>query len=178
MRIRSLSVLMGAIFMLSLFGLAMGDEAAKPAGETVKPTTEVKHEYVGAKKCSMCHKKDGVFESWSATKHATVWESLSAEDQKKDEFKKYYTTGTTAKGDLLTGVECEACHGPGSDYMKMAIMKDPEKAIENGLIIPDVNTCLKCHNDKTPAALAAISKDFNFEKMKATGVHKKMAFGL
>ena len=51
------------------------------------------------------------------------------------------------------------------------IMEDREQAIANGLLIPDEKTCLKCHNADAPEALAASAKDFNFEKMRATGVH-------
>jgi len=48
------------------------------------------------------------------------------------------------------GVSCESCHGPGSEYKKMSIMKDREKAIANGLIIPEEKVCLVCHNEKNP----------------------------
>lgn len=157
MRVRVLSILAIVCFAVVLFGLVGAEE--------------VKHEYIGATKCKMCHKKDGTFESWAATKHATAWDSLSAEDQKSEEIKKFYTTGTTAKDELLTGVQCEACHGPGSDYKSKKIMEDREQAVANGLVIPDEKTCLKCHNADAPAALAATAKDFNFEKMRAAGVH-------
>ena len=29
-------------------------------------------EYVGAKKCKVCHKKSGIYESWEASTHATA----------------------------------------------------------------------------------------------------------
>ena len=72
---------------------------------------------VGAEKCKMCHKVQ--YESWAKSKHAT---------------------GT----DKAT---CETCHGNGADYMKMAVMKDPAKAKEAGLIAkPEKASCTaKCH---------------------------------
>ena len=77
---------------------------------------------VGAEKCKMCHKVQ--YESWSASKHAAQ----------------------TPK------VECETCHGPGSDYMKMATMKDPAAAKAAGLILPAKADCAKCHGKgKVPA---------------------------
>lgn len=75
------------------------------------------HAAVGSAKCKMCHKVE--FDSWAKTKHAT----------------------TEPKA------ECETCHGNGGDYLKMAVMKDPVKAKEAGLIAkPEKATCTaKCH---------------------------------
>jgi hypothetical protein len=158
MRVRYVSIIIAIVFVVSILSLAIAEE--------------VKHEYVGAKKCKICHKKDGIHAAWLETKHATAWDSLSAEDQKKEGIKAFYTTGTDAKGELLTGIQCEACHGAGADYKKKSIMEDREKSVANGLLIPDEKTCLKCHNEKAPtAALAATAKGFDYEKMKAKGVH-------
>ena len=84
---------------------------------TLPKLSAADHAAVGADKCKMCHKVQ--FESWSKSKHATA----------------------TPK------TECESCHGNGADYMKMAVMKDPAKAKEAGLIAkPDKASCLaKCH---------------------------------
>ncbi|MEZ5360294.1 MAG: multiheme c-type cytochrome [Candidatus Zixiibacteriota bacterium] len=157
MRKSLISILTLALFIAVAFTMA-GDK-------------EVKHEYVGADKCKICHKKDGTYESWLTTKHATAFDGLSDADKKNPEFMKYYTTGTDAKGELLTGVQCEACHGAGADYKKKAIMENREEAIANGMIIPDENTCKGCHNEKAPGALGASAKEFDFAKMKVKGVH-------
>ena len=50
-------------------------------------------------------------------------------------------------------------------------MEDRETAIANGLIIPTAETCKHCHNADAPGALAASAKDFDYEKMKAKGIH-------
>ena len=52
------------------------------------------------------------------------------------------------------GVTCEYCHGPGSEYKKLSIMKNKEKAAENGLIVyqseDDIEEmCLVCHGQET-----------------------------
>jgi hypothetical protein len=42
--------------------------------------------------------------------------------------------------------ECETCHGAGSGYMTIAVMKDPVKAKAAGLIAkPDKASCVACH---------------------------------
>ena len=92
----------------------------------------------GRKKCSNCHKSQ--YESWKETGHAKALESLKPSnkseakvkagldpDRDYSEDKKCvgcHVTGFGKDGgyDLedpskyLTGVTCESCHGPGSDY--------------------------------------------------------------
>jgi hypothetical protein len=160
---RKLIAILVAVSMLAAFSLLSAQEEK---AKEEKPS----YEYVGAKKCRICHKKDGIHESWMATKHATAWESLGEENQKKEECIGCHSTGTTAKGDLLTGVQCEACHGPGSEYKSKSIMEDREKAIANGLLIPDENTCKNCHNENVPEEFRP-EKPYDFAEMMKTGLH-------
>ncbi len=149
-----------------IFSLVMAQEKEAKAEKTV----EAKFEYVGADKCKMCHKKDGIHDSWLATKHATAWEALKPEQQKDEKCVGCHTTGKLADGTILEGVQCEACHGPGSAYKKKSIMEDREKAIANGLLIPNEKTCLGCHNENVPEEFRSKEK-FDYAKMKAKGVH-------
>lgn len=171
MRMRTIAILTGLIFLVSLSAIALAQEATTEAKPEAKK--EVKHDYVGVKVCKMCHTKDGIYPSWEKTPHATVWDKLTDEQKKDETFQKYYATGKLPDGTLLTNVQCEACHGPGGDYKTISIMKDKEKAIANGLIMPDAETCKKCHNAEAPTeALKASAKDFDFAKMEAKGVHE------
>lgn len=154
----------GAVF----FAPAFADDSSA-AKETTKPEA-AKHGYIGAKKCMMCHKKGNVYASWLETKHAKAWEALKPEEQKNEKCVACHSTGMDVAGELLTEVQCEACHGPGSDYWKSSIMKDRKAAIANGLIMPDEKTCKKCHNENVPAQFAS-KTPFDFAKMKAAGVH-------
>lgn len=109
--------------------------------------------YVGAKKCKMCHKgakKGEVWEKWEKGPHAKAFEALKGKGEEKNaDCLKCHATD--AKAAAEEGVGCEACHGPGSVYKKMSIMKDKKKAMENGLIEPTEAVCKKCHigNDHT-----------------------------
>ena len=77
---------------------------------------------IGADKCKMCHKVQ--FESWKASSHAKT----------------------------APPMDCEACHGPGSDYKSMSVMKNPEAAKKAGLVNPTKADCAKCHGKgKVPA---------------------------
>lgn len=140
------------------------------------------HKYVGVSKCKTCHKtkKTGnQFEKWQNGPHAKAFEILATEEskaiakekgiddpQKSDQCLSCHVTANGVAAELkeetLTmeeGVSCEQCHGPGSGYKKMSIMKDRAKAIEAGLLIPDEKTCLACHNENSPTY-----KPFVFEE--------------
>ena len=118
--------------------------------------------YIGADKCKLCHKIE--YTSWAATKHAKAFDSLKPEDRAKKECVECHVTGGKTE---MPGVQCEACHGPGSQYKTISIMKDKQKAIAAGLVIPTEKNCVQCHNKKSPNF-----KGFNFVEM-APKVHDK-----
>lgn len=98
-------------------------------------------DYVGDSKCKMCHKTQHA--SWLETTHAKALDDAKgAENYDKAAC---VTCHATNSDEAMPGVQCEACHGPGSDYKKMSIMKDREKAVANGLVIPDQAVCDACH---------------------------------
>jgi len=142
------------------------------AGETKKKAKTP--EYVGEKKCKMCHKDE--HKSWLETKHAKAFDVLKPEDKKKDSCVVCHVTGFGVADTLFEGVQCEACHGPGSLYKSTKIMSKKKYkenreaqhklALEAGLVIPDEKTCTGCHNKKSPSF-----KGFDYKKMKAKGVH-------
>lgn len=75
------------------------------------------------------------------------------------------------------GVSCENCHGAGGSYIAVheEIMKSKRKyKIDEmhaaGTVTPDKAVCVTCHNEKSPTFDA--SKPFDFEAMKAKGVHE------
>ncbi len=153
------------------------------------------HKYVGAEKCKMCHNspaKGAQFTKWSESKHAKAYATLATDEAKKvaqakgiaDPQKdpaclKCHVTGASAPADQLgekykkeEGVTCEACHGPGSDYMAMAVMKDKAKATAAGLVDPTEAVCKGCHNPESPTF-----KEFNFATASATIAHPNPAKG-
>ena len=124
-------------------------------------------DYVGVTKCKMCHSSKAMggtqYKVWQTTKHANALETLKGDDAKNPKCLKCHTTGygkTAASGADLSGVQCEACHGPGSAYKSTRIMSKKafkenrdaahQKAVDAGLIIPDENVCKSCHNSESP----------------------------
>jgi len=70
---------------------------------------------VGSSACKLCHRVQ--FASWAASAHARRNPPL----------------------------DCEGCHGAGSEYKAMATMKDPAKASAAGLVRPGAPFCTTCH---------------------------------
>lgn len=64
----------------------------------------------------------------------------------------------------LQGVGCEACHGPGSEYKSMKVMKDIHADTLDGKTVGlntiEAATCTVCHNEKNPNYDKA--KPFNY----------------
>ena len=122
------------------------------------------HAYISGAKCKACHKiaKGGeVWQVWEATSHATAFESLAQEEGGAEDPNclRCHTTGYGEGGYEkeqvevdFKGVQCEACHGPGADYKISHTKADTKEQAyaELGLVKPDEETCLKCHNDENP----------------------------
>lgn len=143
------------------------DEKVPGKSDTLK-WAESKFHYVGEAKCKTCHKVE--YDSWAKSKHAKAWESLKPEEQKNPECVACHSVGKTQADSLLTGIGCESCHGPGSDYRTMKAMKDPKLAAEAGLLPVTEATCVRCHNKKSPTF-----KGFDFKEMMKAGMHEVKA---
>jgi len=149
------------------------------------------HKYVGTKMCGMCHKteKQGQqVDIWKKSKHAEAYQTLLTD--KANAFAKergltkpavespeclqchVITSPNVDKGlDMKDGVQCETCHGPGSEYKSITIMKDKAKSIAAGLTefkddAAIEKACRKCHNEKSPSY-----KEFKFDERWAKIKH-------
>jgi YVTN family beta-propeller protein len=49
---------------------------------------------------------------------------------------------------VAQGVQCEKCHGPGSEYMDEAVMRDKQASRAAGLLMPTREDCRGCHLPK------------------------------
>jgi excinuclease UvrABC ATPase subunit len=183
-------VLISALLVISfafLFAFTP-DNATKSSGD---------FKYVGVDGCTkVCHKSESAgkqLDIWKASKHANAYKSLQTPEADKIAQEKGYSTpaaetpqcvkchvlGKDIDPAELTdgfkkedGVQCESCHGPGSEYKAMSIMKDREKAIANGLIIhtDKEKFCTTCHNPESPTY-----KEFNYDTFWAQIKHYKPA---
>jgi hypothetical protein len=151
------------------------------------------YKYTGVRDCSRCHKKDLMGDQtavWKKTAHATALETLKGEKAVKiakergiasppheaDECVRCHATAygvTPEQTDkrplrLQDGVQCESCHGPGSEYKGNKVMSDREASLAAGMWDPrnDEKLCLACHNDESPTF-----ESFDFEERKEKIAH-------
>lgn len=149
--------------------------------------------FVGVKTCGMCHKKDkdgNQLKIWKESKHANAFKTLGTEESKKiaadmgiedpqkaaeclechaSGYEKDANIGKKFK--VKEGVQCETCHGAGSKYKSMKIMKDHAKSVAAGMVDFSAEGSIKaqcetCHNEKSPTF-----KGFNFEERWAEIKH-------
>ena len=103
--------------------VASASNVVDPGGEVVVAATKSGLTRIGVDKCRVCHKVQHA--SWAASGHAKRNPPL----------------------------DCEGCHGPGSEYKALSVMKDPKKARAAGLVDPDAAYCGKCHKGPWDPAL-------------------------
>jgi hypothetical protein len=94
---------------------AGASKVTDPGGPIAVAATKAGLRHIGAEKCKLCHKVQ--FASWAETAHAKRTPPL----------------------------ECESCHGAGSEYKSLDVMKSPAKARAAGMVIPTVAFCANCH---------------------------------
>lgn len=176
------------VLALGFAGVASAEDAAPAAAAPAA------HQYVGVKKCKMCHngeKAGAQFTKWTESQHSKAFATLAGEDAKKIATAKGIADPQKAAECLAChqsgagepaehfaasyvaedGVTCESCHGAGSDYVKMKTMQGIfDKSIKGedvGFSMPTEETCKKCHNDKSPSF-----KGFDFAEMSKKIDHK------
>ncbi|MEP0821519.1 MAG: cytochrome C554 [Ignavibacterium sp.] len=144
------------------------------------------NKFIGTKMCAPCHrteKQGKQMEIWQKSAHASAYKTLTTAKANDLAKQKGFTTPAAETADCLSchvpqhdaknveksfnaqeGVQCETCHGAGSAYKNMSIMKDRAKSIAAGMTeYKDAAAieakCRTCHNEKSPTF-----KGFNFEE--------------
>ena len=129
---------------------------ARRQPETCPAAARGELSYTGASSCAECHKDQAAF--WTQTKHARAYQTLvTVEKQFSLDCVRCHVTGWQQPGGVCridrTGsggpgidgrgvgrrdVQCENCHGPGSDHLK-----DPQGRFIQKQVPETV--CLHCH---------------------------------
>ena len=174
---RIAAVLMTVVLVFFVFNmLAWAQEKTTTEQPATKeaPAKMAMHKYVGSQACKMCHNTEASgkqYDKWMASPHAKAYAVLADSEalvvgkkagvdkpQESAQCLGCHETGYSAPAEqkeatlkMTEGVGCEVCHGPGSDYKSMSVMKDKAKAMAAGLMMPDEKTCVgNCHNEKSP----------------------------
>lgn len=150
------------------------------------------NKYVGVKACSPCHKAAKIPDIWQSSKHSQAFTALTApaadsiakaRGSKKPavetkECLGCHTIQVAADQmdktfNVKDGVQCETCHGAGSAFKTISVMKDHAKAVAAGLADYKDKAaveakCKSCHNEKSPTF-----KGFKFDEMYPKIKHSK-----
>jgi predicted CXXCH cytochrome family protein len=126
-------------------------------------SSETPGAYVGWKRCAMCH--SDISGDWQKGRHAHAFESLKKTGQENlPACLGCHVTGYEQDGGFIDfditpemiSVQCEECHGRGSEHAVNPAGKVLVKA-------PGVDLCRRCHTEGQDPAF-----DYN---EKVTGVH-------
>jgi YVTN family beta-propeller protein len=125
--------------------------------------------YVGARACAECHEgrhAGNQYSLWLKSAHSKAWASLATPEARQmarlsgipDEPQQapiclgcHATAADAEKWErdpgfrVEDGVQCENCHGPGSEYMDEKVMRDREAAMRAGLRRFTRRDCEVCH---------------------------------
>lgn len=172
-------------FFSDVRGTAKAD-SARYAKKAWDKELEQGRAFVGAKACRTCHEPQG--NQWSSSRHASAYVSVASRDrwfyplcvschvtglgrssgfELGDEpltlharFPGVPPPGADMAPPLgMEGVQCEACHGPGSAHAEA-----PSAA---GLIekTPPVSLCVECHDPRNSPGFSAAEREY-FDKVR------------
>lgn len=157
--------------------------------------SQSKYKYVGVNTCIKgCHEsaaQGNQYEVWKNSKHSGAFLTLQTEAADSIAASLGYLTPASetkqcikchvlgkdfdeseliSTFDMTQGVQCESCHGPGSSYKKLSVMKDSAKAVSKGLIIHSEKEkwCITCHNPESPTYIP-----FDYEPLWEIIAHNK-----
>ncbi len=174
-----------ALVLLTALLLAFADSSSQQS----------KFKYVGANTCvGVCHRSEeqgNQYEIWKNSKHSGAY--LTLQTDKADSIARASGFSTRAfetpscvkchtlgkdfnesellgSFDISQGVQCESCHGPGSEYKVLEVMKDPERSAAKGLIVhmEREKFCTNCHNPESPTYF-----EFDYDPMWEMIAHPK-----
>jgi YVTN family beta-propeller protein len=128
--------------------------------------------YVGGRVCAQCHEGKTAghqFTLWLLSGHDRAWavlakpeaaeiarlSGITQQPQESPLCLGCHATGAEAEKwekdstfHIEDGVQCEKCHGPGSEYMDAEVMQNREAAMAAGLKMPTKMDCMTCHSVK------------------------------
>ncbi|MFV2066550.1 MAG: multiheme c-type cytochrome [Pirellulales bacterium] len=174
-RLRRVAFTLAAAALTSVAATSRAREALQPV-------------YVGHKMCAECHQGAEMGHQqclWLISDHARSYAALSRPEAKEiarlsgipeEPQQSLVCLGCHATGAeveawerddtffMHDGVQCEKCHGPGSEYMDESVMTDREAAVAAGLRMPTKKDCMGCHAEKGSHVAVLNSPPFDIEQ--------------
>jgi cytochrome c553 len=180
-----------AIIIGISLSLTVKSNAAAAEGSGKEPI------YIGSQACGRCHgglDMGNQFTRWRLSSHARAYASLALPEAKEiarlsgiteppESARMCLGCHATASDEedwrrgeefhLGDGLQCEACHGPGSEYARVEVMTDQAESVANGLLLPDrTESCMRCHRVKGSHEAVLKKKPFDVNEAWATIAHQ------
>lgn len=157
--------------------------------------------YIGSRACGQCHEGAEMgrqYSKWLGTKHSKAWAALAMKESaeisrisglREPPQKSPVCLGCHAAASdteawerdetfhIEDGVQCESCHGPGSEYANQQTMRDKKAAMMAGLRMPAERICMVCHIEKGSHTTVLKSEKFDYKKYMALIAHPRSAYG-
>jgi YVTN family beta-propeller protein len=151
--------------------------------------------YIGTQACGECHNGPETghqLAKWRLTAHAKAYTSLAMPESKEivrlsgltgDPYQLRMCLGCHATASeaedweklpefrIEDGLQCEACHGPGSEYASEELMRDRTKARNAGLKVLTKDDCRVCHRPKGSHDTVLKRKPFDIDAAWETIAH-------
>ena len=119
--------------------------------------TRTDRQFVGTTKCAACHFNQ--YKTWKSSAHGKAFDILPAKYRRDASCLKCHTTGWGEATTLpepsavfVTGVNCEACHGPGSEHVRYALRLVEQDLTElaldqlrGAIQRASLERCIDCH---------------------------------
>jgi len=183
-------VLVSSVLLATLGVLAIG-LAAEGAPRSEPSAADSKYIGVDkCKSCHSAADGGDQYGHWKTTLHSKAFASLASEEAKKvaaergiadpqkaDECVQCHVTAFGVPADQIKkgfdrtqGIQCEVCHGPGEAHMKARFADAAKGTGGKGYVQvgadeiiarPTMETCVKCHNEKSPSYKPFCFHEFN-----------------
>ena len=159
------SIAFGSLFLLlPLFGACLDQDSVygddRPEGTDPPAAANGMVGYAnvetGQTVCGNCHAQPQAM--WSGTKHSNAWESLQESGHAEEFCEGCHTvsqlgnaatepSGYTSTGsDRFEDVQCESCHGAGSEHLSDPVATQPTPSIAVLAADGTYLNCAQCHN--------------------------------
>jgi len=150
-----MSRLLLVLVVAAALALLLGAATTAPAAPSVNVQKVVDHDFIGGDRCRSCHAD--AYAIWEKTPHARAFEVLTGKDRNDPRCLTCHTMVPEDLGAGLTGVQCEACHGPGRNYAVDYVMRDSE--LRKLLTLQKPDGCTRCHTDSSPTLAPFVLED-------------------
>lgn len=151
--------LRGKTTALSLIVVRLAMVMFAIVGGTVSAQAQELPKYVGPETCKTCH--SDAYSKWKSTGHGKSDRSFTPRQKASPTCTLCHAPQADTGG--MNRVTCEACHGPGGNYVVQMAKGNGSAVKKSGVVMPNSKTCDLCHGSRSVPS----KRQFDFVKRKS-----------